>query len=289
MAPRDLADLAQRRCPRRPRVGSGGFGQRRRAPTRSSASTPLSSSPSALTRRETSCIAAIASLASSPAFLACAIALRGLVLLARAAPRPPAAASRRRASSVEHPSSRASEPSRRRASAARTGSGSRRMALRSSTAAPAARPLRGGSACSRLAGGSCGRRGPRGLGPEYFAMKSATSCASSPVTMFCGIGPDEKPPLLDRVQDVARAAPCAGRSSGRPCTRASLTSVAEPCRAGHVERVAAAAVLRRRAPRPRGSGRSRPASALRAARAQRPAAAAQAARRGAMRCGGAAS
>ena len=31
--------------------------------------------------------------------------------------------------------------------------------------------------------------------PEYFATKSATFWASSPTTMSCGIGPDEKPPF----------------------------------------------------------------------------------------------
>jgi hypothetical protein len=31
--------------------------------------------------------------------------------------------------------------------------------------------------------------------PEYLATNSATAWASSPVTRFCGIGDDEKPPL----------------------------------------------------------------------------------------------
>jgi len=53
-------------------LGSGGLGSSDIAWS-SSACTPLNSSPSALTRRETSCISAIASRASSPAFLARAI------------------------------------------------------------------------------------------------------------------------------------------------------------------------------------------------------------------------
>ena len=70
--------------PRRPPSGSGGFGSEPTAAS-SAASAAASSSVSPLTRRETSCISAIAPAASSPAFFACAIALRGLVL-ARAQP-----------------------------------------------------------------------------------------------------------------------------------------------------------------------------------------------------------
>ena len=33
------------------------------------------------------------------------------------------------------------------------------------------------------------------LAPAYLATKFASSWTAGPVTMFCGIGPDEKPPL----------------------------------------------------------------------------------------------
>src|SRR5215216_5910664 len=113
-------------------VGSGGFGSVT-STVSSSDSTPLSSSPSALTRRETSCISAIASLASSPAFLARAIPCEASFWRARR-DSTWGRSSSCRASSASASSSRCSEPSRRRASADRTGSGSRRIAFRSSTA-----------------------------------------------------------------------------------------------------------------------------------------------------------
>src|SRR4051794_8079422 len=113
-------------------LGSGGFGSEASARS-SSASTPPSSSPSALARRETSCISAIAALASSPAFLARPIPCEASFWRARSASTSGSSSSRR-ASSRSASSRRASDPSRRRASAARTGSGSRRIAFRSSIA-----------------------------------------------------------------------------------------------------------------------------------------------------------
>ena len=125
------------RCPRRRRTGRAGSAASsaaRRAPPRA-ASTSGSSS---LTRALTACIAAIASRRVGAGALGLADRLRAGVALglrvlelgpqrvraARAAP------ARRR--------SRSSEPSRRRASAARTGSGSRVIARRSSIGLPAA-------------------------------------------------------------------------------------------------------------------------------------------------------
>ena len=113
--PPRLAHLAQRRVRvRRGRVGR--VRQRARAPPRAPPRPPASSSVSALTRRETSCISAIAPAASSPAFLACAIALRGLVL---ARPQPLDLGQQLAPPLVERQrlASRASEPSPRRASA----------------------------------------------------------------------------------------------------------------------------------------------------------------------------
>jgi hypothetical protein len=96
-----------------------------------SASTAASSSPSAFTRRATSCIASISSEASRPSFFARPIAAEASFWRARS-DSVSGSSSRRRASSSSTRSSVASEPSRRRASAARTGSGSRRIAFRSS-------------------------------------------------------------------------------------------------------------------------------------------------------------
>ena len=64
------------------------------------------------------------------------------------------------------------------------------------SAAPARRARRPGPAGSPS--GRASRYGESAVSrsvPEYFAMKSATVSASSPTTMFCGIGPEEKPPL----------------------------------------------------------------------------------------------
>ena len=155
-------------------VGSGGFGISV-STSPSSASTAATSSDNAFARRETSCMSAIASAASPPSFFARAIACEASFWRARR-PSTSGSSSRRRASSANAASSRSSEPSPRRASAARAASGSRRIALRSIIDA-------------------YGVGGVLRSSPEYFAMKSAIFSASSPTTMFCGIGPEEKPPL----------------------------------------------------------------------------------------------
>ena len=60
---------------------------------------------------------------------------------------------------------------------------------------------------------------------------SPSASASAPMTMFCGIGPDEKPPLRIAYSDAVLRSPCAGRSSARPCTRGSARWSASPgCR-----------------------------------------------------------
>ena len=110
-------------CPRRPRVGSGGFGSAASASS-SSASTRrelLRRAPSP--RRATSCIAAIASAASPPAFLARAIACEASFWRARSALDLGQQLAPARVELQHARPGRASEPSRRRASAARTGVG----------------------------------------------------------------------------------------------------------------------------------------------------------------------
>ncbi len=73
-----------------------------------------------------------------------------------------------------------------RASAATAGSGSRLIARRSSIV----------ERLYSVAGQSCAAFEPPTTSfLEYFARNSATFSASSPVMMFCGIGPEEKPPL----------------------------------------------------------------------------------------------
>ena len=116
-------------------------------------------------------MAAISAVASPPSRLAAPIAFEAAFCSAFSDSTSGRSA-RVRSSSSSTRSSRASEPSRRRASAARTGSGSRRICLRSSIGGYSEPPP-----------------------PEYSATNSATFWASSPVRMFCGIGCDEKPPL----------------------------------------------------------------------------------------------
>ena len=162
--------------------GSGGFGSVA-CSAASSSSSRASSGSSSLTRALTACISAIAAEASAPARLASPIAFAPALRFACASSSSGRSAfSRVRRSRAAR--SRSSDPSRRRASAASTGSGSRLIALRSSTTAR-------GSRCPRPADRAPSRR----RRPSCSATNSASASASSPTTMFCGIGPDEKPPL----------------------------------------------------------------------------------------------
>ena len=179
-----VAPLAQRGV----LVGGGRVGrvrqrrvERRRARPRACAT----SGSSSLTRALTACISAIASDASAPVRLASPIAFAPALRLACASSSSGRSAlSRSRSASAA--SSRSSDPSRRRASAARTGSGSRAIALRSSMRLPR------GRAVGRL------RRARRDVvtsEPDSWPRNRASAWASAPTTMFCGIGPDENPPL----------------------------------------------------------------------------------------------
>ena len=111
-------------------VGSGGFGSVASAAW-SSASESASSCESVFTRWATSCMAAISADASPPSRLAAPIAFDAAFCSAFSDSTSGRSA-RVRSSSSRTRSSRSSDPSRRRESAARTGSGSRRICLRSS-------------------------------------------------------------------------------------------------------------------------------------------------------------
>ena len=142
--------------------------------------------------------------ASSPAFFARAIACEASFWRARS-PSTSGSSSRRRSSSSSAASSRASEPSRAaRQRGAHRRRGRRRIAFRSSTGPPT------------------------GVGRARCVLRPSTSRRSR--ATFCGVLADDdvlrhragrEAAVADRVEDVLARAPCAGRSSGRPCTRAS--------------------------------------------------------------------
>ena len=90
--------------------------------------------------------------------------------------------------------------------------------------------------------------------PEYSATNSATFWASSPVTMFCGIGPRGEAAVADRVEHVLDR--LLALVEVRAVARLARADVGRrPLRADHVERVALGAVLGEQARRPRSSGR----------------------------------
>jgi hypothetical protein len=130
-----------------------------------------------------------------PAALAAPIAFEASFCRARSDSTSGSSALRRPSSSSAR-SRRSSEPSRRRASASRTGAGSRRIAFKSSIAGPSGR--RDGVLAARKPlrlVALAGERRRAASWPEYFSRNFATCSASLPTTMFCGIGPEEKPPL----------------------------------------------------------------------------------------------
>ena len=174
-----LADLAQHGVlVGRVGVGRVGEGEHDRSSRRRSAS--VSSSPSALPCAATSCIAAIASLASSPCGL-CADRSPWMPRSgARAAPRPRAAARGGCSSQLRATSSSVRDglgaPARER--------GSHRVRV-----APDELQVEDGGYESFGDGGLLASL------PAYFATKAATFSASAPTTMFWGMIAPEKPPL----------------------------------------------------------------------------------------------
>ena len=175
------------RCPRRRRSGRAGSAASPRAASSSSASR-VSSGSSSLTRALTACISAIASDASAPVRLASPIAFAPAL----------------RSACASSSSGRSAFSRSRAASAARSRSSDAVAAPRKrgphGFRVAADRPQVEHRALLRgRAVGGC-RAGWVTAAWSTSARNSATSSASSPVTMFCGIGPGREPAVADRVQ-----------------------------------------------------------------------------------------
>ena len=167
-------------------VGGGRVGrvrQRRLRAGASSSSSRVSSGSSSFTRALTACIAAIASDASAPVRLASPIAFAPALRSACAASQlgtDARSAAHAAANAARSRSSLTVIAARKRSQ--------HRLRIAADRAQVEHRDgLLGGRAVGRIAAAASGL--------EYFARNSATCLASSPVMMFCGIGPDENPPL----------------------------------------------------------------------------------------------
>ena len=166
--------------------GSGGLGSAAFSAA-SSVSSAATSASRSRTAAATSCISAIAALASSPACFAAPIAFDAS--LRRACSRLELRAQRvaprvERERPVEHLLGAV-------AAAGQRGPHRRGVAADRPEIEHSDYPLGGGQFGSVL----FGDLGTLRLEPAYLATKFASALADGPVTMFCGIGPEEKPPL----------------------------------------------------------------------------------------------